>query len=548
MNNEPEIVWPAFLTNQLELGNPNANVAIVCGWTRRALVREKLEIQDHTIMERVAAIGQMYTAERGVDMLVRNLLANPRINTLIFMGRDVSGASMEAINFFVRREKYGLEEGSTSSGSKFFFTHAAPKARIWANVNPLTVENLRRNLAVIRPASYDPANIVELIDACHGKGAPTGSPEVVPPPLTEADTMPAPDSAHTIRVKTVADGWLELLHYILTFGKRVPTHYDQDTLEVMDLVMVITEQDPHEIKKSVPEFMPFMQDHVNDYIDGLMSPDKKDDLTYTYGNLMRAHFGTDQLLNTAKKMAKDHGTRSAVVSLWDAANPMKGSPCLNHLWFRIIEGRLFMTATIRSNDMFQGWPENAYGLRHLHEWMRNMVLKMGGEHQDDEGLGLGDLVIISQSAHIYEDCWGPAKEIVDEHRRYREWHDEKGQWTFATAEQDSTVIATLHSPEGEFLTSISGKPEKIRREIARRGLISDVGHALYVGQMLERFHRWEELYEIDNEIIKIVTKAVRRADEDFERSGGSARHWVRDWFLAYLQQEGLVLMKKKKEA
>jgi thymidylate synthase len=155
-----------------------------------------------------------------------------------------------------------------------------------------------------------------------------------------------------------------------------------------------------------------------------------------------------------------------------------------------MDDKLFMTATIRSNDMFLGWPDNAYGLRFLQDWVRCMILKFEGSFQDDKGLGMGDLVISSQSAHIYEDCWGPAKEIVDKHRVYREWHDEKGQWTFDYAGDNlRKVVATLHSPEGEFLTSIEGTPHKIRREIARRGLISDVGHALYVGQMLERFQR-----------------------------------------------------------
>jgi thymidylate synthase len=497
MTDEPvEIVWPAFLTNQLELGNPYANVAIVCGWTRRALVRQKLEALDPTIMDRVAAIGQMYTAERGVDMLVRNLLANPRINTLIFMGRDVSGASREAESFFIHRERYGLEKASTSSGSEYFFTRVAPKARLWANVNPHTVENLRRNLEILRPASDEPAGIIEIVNDFHGKGAPTGYPEVVPPPITETDTYPAPDSVQVLRAKTVGEGWLELLHYILSYGKRVPTHYDQDTLEIMDLVMVITEQNPTVSPSNLPEYMPFMHDHVRDYIDGLMSPEKKEDLTYTYGNLMRAHFGKDQLIATANKLWKDRGTRSAVVSLWDPANPMKGSPCLNHLWFRIIEEKLFMTATIRSNDMFQGWPENAFGLRHLQEWMRTMVLKMEGEYQDDKGLGLGDLVIVSQSAHIYEDCWQPAKEIVEKHRKRKEWWDEKGQWTIApneNAPKDMAawrpVIATLYSMEGERLAQIKGTPTHVRREIARRGLISDIGHALYVGQRLEEASR-----------------------------------------------------------
>jgi hypothetical protein len=33
-----------------------------------------------------------------------------------------------------------------------------------------------------------------------------------------------------------------------------------------------------------------------------------------------------------------------------------------------------------------------------------------------------------------------------------------------------------------------GTPSSIRAEIARRNLVSDIGHALYVGAMLEKKH------------------------------------------------------------
>ena len=484
------IIWPAFLPNQILIGNPKSNVALVCGWTKRERMKKQLEAVDPRIMDKVAGIGQMYTAERGVDMLIRNLLANPRIDTIIFCGRDKSGASLQAKIFM--QEDRTLQQGETSSGQKYI-TDVSDSVRVWGDIPLSIIERVRRRIncfySVSESDRNDAAVIAEMIDKAYASKGPNelmDEPEVYEPPRPTVKSFPAPNSVQVLRVKTVADGWLELLHYIMTYGKRVATHYDQDTLEIMDLVMVITEQDPYEIKHTVHEFMPFMKEHVNLYVDALMSPDKNDDLTYTYGNLIRAHFGKDQLVTTAQKLAKDRDTKSAVISLWDPNNPMKGSPCLNHIWFRILAGKINMTATIRSNDMFQGWPENAYGLRAMQEEMRGMVLAQEGEFMDGPGLRLGDLVIVSQSAHIYEDCWAPAQEIVAEHRKYKEWWDEKGQWTFEYVDRDLKVVATLHSPDGEFLTSIEGTPNKIRREIARRGLISDVGHALYVGQMLER--------------------------------------------------------------
>ena len=113
-----------------------------------------------------------------------------------------------------------------------------------------------------------------------------------------------------------------------------------------------------------------------------------------------------------------------------------------------------------------------------------IIAQMGGV-ADSHQIELGDLVIISQSAHIYEDCWSAAQTIVDEHRKYKEWWDEKGHWIITPDYDANCVIATL-TQGGEILYQTSGSTTQIRRAIAKMGLISDIGHALYVGAELER--------------------------------------------------------------
>jgi len=480
--------WPAFLPNQIIVGNPESSIGIVCGWSEREPLRDRLVKLQPDIMDKVAGIGNLYTAERGLDMIFRNLLANPAISLLIFCGHDRSGATDEAVKYFNRERK--IRTVKTSSGREYYAV-ADRRARVWADIPIEAVEAVRQGMAIYVAKSEE--EVVRAVNSMHGVRALrcAWEPQVYEPVREEPTTFPAPDSVQVLRAKTVGEGYLELLHYILTYGKRIMTHYDQDSLEIMDLVMVITEQEAH--PEMIPEYLPFNLAKINAYCVSLLSGEKDPNVSYTYGNRMRAYFGADQLMYVAEKLAKDRGSRSAVISLWDAGHQGSSSPCLNHIWFRIIEGKLFMTATIRSNDMFLGWPENAYGLRFVQDWVRCAILKLEGAYQDDKGLGMGDLVIVSQSAHLYEDCWGPAREIVDEHRRYKEWYDEKGQWTFETVDADGTLVikAALHSREGEHLATIQGTPTHIRRTIARRGLISDVGHALYVGQMLERFQRSE---------------------------------------------------------
>jgi thymidylate synthase len=483
--------WPAFIPNQLIVGNLDSNVAILCGWTKREFLRDRMLQIDPDAMSKIAAIGQLYTAERGIDMLMRNLIANPQIDTIIVHGKDISRASTAFTLFMLNKQPLLVK--TTGSGTTYTTTDGNSKARIWGDIPHAVIDRVRNTVKVIAPVQD--IDVTELLGYVDDHFNPLkdncGEGMLYPPPRPEVDLFPAPDSVQVLRAKTVGEGWLELLHYITTFGKRVPTHYDMDTLEIMDLVVVITDQSPYEHMTSIPTYLPFSAEKVAAYCKRLISPDKDPDVTYTYGNLMRAHFCKDQLMEAAEKLAKDRGSRSVVISLWDPNNPMKGSPCLNHIWFRIIEDTLHMTATIRSNDMYLGWPENAYGLRYLQDWVRCMVLKLEGCCQDDSGLVMGDTVIVSQSAHLYEDCWAPAKEVLSEHRRYKEWWDEKGQWIIESIAMEGCtyVEAVLQSPEGDILFRTQGTPGRVRRDIAEMGLVSDIGHALYVGQMIENAAR-----------------------------------------------------------
>lgn len=44
-------------------------------------------------------------------------------------------------------------------------------------------------------------------------------------------------------------------------------------------------------------------------------------------------------------------------------------------------------------------------------------------------------------------------------------------------------------------------------------------------------------------LVREITKIVRTADEQFEKDGGSSRHWVRDNFLPTLRSAGWRIVK-----
>jgi hypothetical protein len=56
-----------------------------------------------------------------------------------------------------------------------------------------------------------------------------------------------------------------------------------------------------------------------------------------------------------------------------------------------------------------------------------------------------------------------------------------------------------------------------------------------------RIERGRLLHSEDPETVRRVTRAVREADQQFDKSGGTSRHWVRECFLPCLTEEGLAI-------
>lgn len=48
----------------------------------------------------------------------------------------------------------------------------------------------------------------------------------------------------------------------------------------------------------------------------------------------------------------------------------------------------------------------------------------------------------------------------------------------------------------------------------------------------------------DMDLLEAVTRAVRLADEAFQKEGGGSRHWVRYCFLPELEDAGLMIARK----
>src|SRR3989344_5846938 len=99
---------PIYKGSRLLLGNKDSPTAIVCLWSKMEEVAKRTDSKYYAVM------GQLYSGERGVDFLLRNLLANPQITNIAITGNDFSNSGVVLRDFFL----HGFNAGKTKTTGK----------------------------------------------------------------------------------------------------------------------------------------------------------------------------------------------------------------------------------------------------------------------------------------------------------------------------------------------------------------------------------------------------------------------------------------------
>ncbi|MEK6936632.1 MAG: thymidylate synthase [Nanoarchaeota archaeon] len=461
-----------YKATRLIYGNPESNIGIVTLWSKPKELAQKIDSSKYCVL------GPLYSAERGLDLLIRNLLANPQINVLLVTGVDFSKSGIVLRDFFEK----GFFMGKTDTTEKpCWRVNSDFEGYIDLDIPENVLNLIRESVILVKVPDLSTFDFGTVI-------GPEKKREkmVFVKKEEQVKKYTGEYIGYVVRGKTVAEAWLKVLDTILKFGKESGTHYDDMQKEIVNLMSVISDEDPYNL--NVPEFFPSDQQHVNEYIPR-MTKDLPGGITkkeYTYGSRMRSWFGTDQVKGAVEKLVREPVSRAVVISLWDSIQDLTlgGSPCLNHIWFRINNDRLFMTSIFRSHDMFEGYPENALALRVLQEEVRKEVengLKANGHETE---LKLGNLVILSQSAHIYDDSWERCQKIVDMYLpRYSgllSEFDPRGNLIINVEDDEIVVEHTSNTRETLGLYRAKSS-EQMRDLLVKENIISLVPHALDIG-------------------------------------------------------------------
>lgn len=121
----------------------------------------------------------------------------------------------------------------------------------------------------------------------------------------------------------------------------------------------------------------------------------------------------DQLTYICDVLADDHDTRQAVIEVW-RPNPRPGRdiPCTLSYQFIARNGRLHCIQSMRSSDVWLGYPYDAFNATMLTMYIILLLRERRDRKREDLKLGSHTLLVGSQ--HIYEPQWEGALNFVND--------------------------------------------------------------------------------------------------------------------------------------
>lgn len=458
-------MWPIFFQKSLILGDVKRNVGICTLWSKKEFFADKVPGHQY------CAIGNLYTAD-GINYILKNILANPVINHLVVCGADFFKSGEALINFF----KNGIDENRQIIGSN---------AYLHSNISLDVVKTLRENIKVIDLRGRE-GQLTQLLNDISLEGNQFSEPVFLPDEVKKQEFLA--NNMVGFRVEgELADVWLKILDLIMKFGEVKESEHELKQKEIIDAISVIESFD-------LKSFLGLKPEEVAKYVDLFFSDKKNEQVEYTYGKRLfkfafeyvSEQFGVElkffinQIDSVVKKLKNSPYSRRVVACLWnpfidlDAKNP----PCLTQITWNVKNGRLYQTCIFRSHDLFGAYLLNAMALRELQEKIADQV-----------SLPLGSLIIVSQSAHIYENSLKKTENLLNSHYSAKEVkfaEDEIGYFRIWIENKEIFVQHYLRDGRKTRFEFRGTDPAFIYKRIIQENLISRLDHSAYLGKELTK--------------------------------------------------------------
>jgi len=419
-----------------------------------------------------AITGSLYSRE-GVSIMLRNLALHPEITTVYLWGNgklSQTAVGTKGKNIILTLWNHGkaLQKDILSE--------------IQREIDVNVLSHMFKHISFVELSNKSLDEVIQTAKEYKKGGEPYMEPTSFPDPVIEEDApMPSERANFSVRGRTLTETWMRALDRVIRYGYLKETEVGIRQKEVVALSWTIENTDITHIEEiELPERLKsrvgIEKSVLDQYATVFLDPVKPEDVAYTYGNRLRNYRGKlDQIEEIITKLKDSKITRRAYATTFDPLvdhdNP--SPPCLMSVQALIADDeKLHMIASFRSHDMFKAALPNAYGLLHVMKYI-----------SEKTSIPEGSLTIHSTSAHVYEDdfkdardllkcgMWGKLKLYFDENDDI----DPRGIMRIETV--GKKIQASLLNNDGEELHKYLGlSAREVSLHFARLGLLSRQEH------------------------------------------------------------------------
>lgn len=458
--------WPIFFKDSLIVGNSKFNVGICTLWSKKENFTKKLK-------NKFCVIGNLYTAE-GISYMLKNILANPVIRYLIICGDDLTKSGEILKKFF----EEGIEEDGKIKGTENY---------IHSNLSKELIDIIRKNVKLIDLRGRE-NELSEVIEKLGKEEEPFTSPLILPDEKGVEEEINSEIVGFRVE-GSLGEVWLKILDLIMKFGEVKESQHSLKQKEIIDVLAIIK-------SFSLEHFFEINKNILKNYLRSFLSPRKQKGIEYNYGERLfkfsfkfvseqfktEMKFFINQIDKIVELLKKAEFTRRAVATIWNPFHDLNSPnpPCLTQINWLIKNRELYQTCIFRSHDIFGAYLLNAIALRKL---QKKIARKLGIE--------CGDLIILSHSAHIYENCWKRVERILKSYYRNKPMkfeEDKAGYFRIWIDERKKEIVVQHYLPNGKKSRfKFQGKKaSELYKKILNENLITRIDHAAYLGAELAR--------------------------------------------------------------
>lgn len=217
-------------------------------------------------------------------------------------------------------------------------------------------------------------------------------------------------------IKTATAAWILKLNEILDNGEKVSPR-GKDCLELLNSSTVIDMNYPY------VECPPRKLGHKFQHAEAawILSGDNRVETIAPYASAIKEFsddgiyfagaYGprfVDQCSYVVDSLTRDPQTRQAVLTIW-RPSPRTSSdiPCTVSVQFFIRDNKLYCIDTMRSSDIWLGWPYDVFNFSMMSEYIRILLSKKYPQLQ------LGNLYLNAGSQHLYSHNRGGADQALE---------------------------------------------------------------------------------------------------------------------------------------